>query len=267
MSERTLGDMELSRTRAELPETALVTDYTMGLLSPEETLAFERRLGDDAAFAAHARPILDATRAAHGPIEISAAEVEQAWVRFVRTTQTPKAPPPPAAPAIALSTVRRWQLAAGLLLALLPGVAWLAFSIGPRLGGPGVYEEVVAEPGGRTIDIGKGGTIRLAAGARLFRPAIGNRAGATTFTLHAGSALFALPSLSRGAYHVLTPSGRVVVTGTEFQVDVVDPQLTRVTVYEGAVRLESIGPALHPPVDLMPKEGGLMVYNQPPRRR
>lgn len=257
-------ERELARTRAELPDTALLTDYTLGVLSAGETDAIERRLIEDEEFRAFAAPILAATRAARLQPHVTSEQVGLAWHRF-RETVRRTTPPPPVASAI--PALRRWQLAALLLVAALPATAWFAHWLGPRLGGPGVYEHVVTEAAGREVTLINGGTVRLSAGSRFFRQTHVGRDGTLTFTLHTGAANFQLPTLARGAYHVLTPSGRVVVTGTRFVVDVRDPQVTHVRVYEGSVLLEPVGAgASYDAVSLVQNQEGLLVYNQPPRR-
>jgi len=274
---RNLTRDEMREALSADPEVTLISDFLAGELSPDEALAVEARLRDDEAFRRHVTPVIEAWKAWPSSRDVAVPEHEMAasWQRFLAkaawkekaaeaaSVQRPADPPRDAR---APYRVRRWQLAAALLVIVgFPLSGWMGVRIANRLEGPRVR---VAEASGReweSIRLGSDSWVSLPPGSRLEWKDEADGYGIRELILD-GSARFRLQPLPTGQYVVVTPSARITVTGTEFEVDVRDPSTTRVHVTHGRVRLESRGARTGIGIELTVGESGEAFWGEPPRR-
>lgn len=276
-------------TRAEIeealhadPEVTLMTEYLLGELGGDASAEVERRLREDAAFRARMAPVMEAWNRWPGPRDFSmpADEVAASWDRLERKATAAGLLPAlehqagrPAgerhgeaeAPS-AVRRTRRWQLAAGMLLAIgLPGAVWFGATLWPRLTAPKVTVTSARPADGTTVMLDDHSVALVWPSGRLTWPDRANARGVRELQLD-GDAMFRLAPLKAGAYVIVTPSARIVVTGTVFTVTMPNPSTTRVSVEAGSVVLESRGGVGGAPVTLTVGETGEAVWGEAPRR-
>ncbi len=278
---RELTPAEVEAALAEDPELVLISDYLARGLTAEQTAEVERRLEEDAAFRTRAEPIIAAWNAWPTVAEVSIPKEEMAasWQRFLakaawRDSSSRDSSSRSGAPATdgvhagdpaALRRLRRWQLAAGLLLLVgvplsIGGSYWMA----TRRAAPRVHLEEASAREMKMVRLEGAGWVTLDPGARLTWEEGAGKDGTRTLYLD-GSGRFRLEHVASGQYVVTTPSARIVVTGTEFDVSADDPSTTRVRVESGVVMLTSRGARAGRMLELRAGERGEATWNEIPR--
>lgn len=277
---RQLTPAEIDDALAADPEVTLISDYLAGALGAEAAAGVERRLRDDAGFRARVAPIVEAWEGWPGPeafIE-SEGELAASWERFLMTAARRRTGDDATREVTrargnegdgnrrAVRRLRRWQLAAALLLAVgLPLASWVGATVWPRLTAPALMVDEAPAREWKTVIVGERSWVSLAPGGRLTWRSQPGETGVRELWVD-GDAHFRLATLTGGQYVVLTPSARVLVTGTEFNVEMVDPSTTVVTVTHGTVIVESRGPTRHDPLQLAVGAQAQVTWGVAPRR-
>lgn len=271
-----LDDAEVAAILAESPDATLVADYLGGVLDPDQATAFRERLRTDATFRAMAQPRLDAWYSlARARPESTPEELHGAWMEFRRRAglAVPEVAPPRD---VALDDVRRevmggvrfLKLVATLLLLVgIPSAGWIGYQLFPMVRSQATYMHR-ATTGEQVATVDVTSTVRLERGARLIWQDRPNGITDRELILTEGAATFMLERLLAGAYVVITPAGRVRVTGTTFRVEVVSPMESVVRVDEGEVQLEAAGVLADSTSHVTLRAGarGRLTWGQPPRR-
>ena len=277
---RELSPAEISAALEEDPEVTAISDYLAGALDPVQSAAVKARLEDDAAFRRRVEPVMRAWAAWPGPTDFVPDDGATAarWERVLARAEwrhdgaEPRDPAPASdadggRPAVGARRLRRWQLAAGMALAVgMPLAGWAGAWLWPRLTAPRVLVAEAPPRDSRVVVVGNDSWVSLAPGARLTWPDRADERGVRELVLD-GNASFTLQRVTAGHYVVVTPAARVVVTGTRFDVTMPDPSTTLVAVQEGRVLLEARGaPPTMTPLPLGPGEQGRAVWGLLPRR-
>jgi ferric-dicitrate binding protein FerR (iron transport regulator) len=242
------------------PEVALITDYLANELPRAEREALEHRLASDADFRDRMLPYLAIWNA---PTDLAAMDADDEDDR--QQARGARTGAPTGDSARQLRRIRRWQLAA-----VAAGAAFLV--TGGTLGFDWIQRRtrlaaVMAEApanDGKTVMVGEQGWVLLGPGSTLAYRPVYDEHGVQPLRLD-GSAEFRLPVGGRDAYVVLTPSARILVTGTVFRVTVDDPSTTLVKALQGQVVLESRGGESYGSLVIGPGEVGQVRWGQAPR--
>lgn len=285
---------EVETALREDPELTLVSDYLAGALPAAEARAVEARLHNDPAFEERVRLIVaawDATssRAGHSDAaavgrKVTRATLDASWERF-RATAEPRwrtgARTAPVAEASAhrrrdtsdasasrqmQRRLRKWQLAAGMIVVVgLPVATWSGALLRERRIPPQVHMASSAGGDAIPVRIADNAMAVLEGGGRLTWQDSTNDSGIRELFLE-GEAQFQMQQVPVGRYVVVTPSARIIVTGSDFQVTAIDPSETLVRVQAGKVVLESRGLGAAPLLPLGTGETGRSTWRQQPRR-
>ncbi|MFN8670249.1 MAG: FecR family protein [Gemmatimonadaceae bacterium] len=274
---RELTSAEIEEALAADPEVTLISDYLARALTPEQAAEVERRLQDDAGFRSRVAPIIEAWKAWPTVAEMTIPEEQlaESWQRFLaKAAWRGDARRSGAAGHDAgrgddrstLRRLRRWQLAAGLLLMVgLPlsigGTLWVQARRLPLT----VHMEESSARDFKIVRLEGRGWVTLTPESRLTWKDGTGANGERELYLD-GSATFRLEHVTSGQYVVVTPSARIHVTGTEFEVRVEDPATTRVSVRSGTVVLAPRGPRVGAYLELRVGETGEVTWDDIPRR-
>ncbi|MBK8059504.1 MAG: FecR domain-containing protein [Gemmatimonadetes bacterium] len=301
---RELTPQELELAKREDPEVVLITDYLAGALPPDEARAVAARLQGDPAFYQRVGVIVEAWHAWPTARDFALPEEELAtesrrfrregeqllrmgerapWgdddaarddavhdrardrARDVRRDALNEAWRDTAFRQLQRST-RRWQLAAGLIAVVaLPAAVWGTLRLTApvprpeyRMVRPGAEESIPVRLDDDALAV-------VDAGARLTWNDSANANGTRELFLE-GVAQFQMRRARKGRYVVITPSARIWVNGSDFQVRAVDPSVTKVHVQDGEVLLNSRGDATSPLLTLRTGERGVAYWRQAPGR-
>ncbi|MFN8670396.1 MAG: FecR domain-containing protein [Gemmatimonadaceae bacterium] len=288
-----MSSRELEEARAEDPEIGLITDYLTGSLTPDDARAVEARLRDDAPFAERVGVIVTAWDAwpswrdvalPEEELAVEARRFRLAGERLLRSGSAeqrdtdaddrPRARGQEGVDHAAMREMqrrmRRWQLAAVLIGAIvLPATTWGTARLTARLTAPRPRPEyhVMQPPGreGMPVRLGEDAMAVVEAGGRLTWNDSANVGGIRELFLE-GAAQFQMRRAPVGRFVVVTPSARIIVTGSDFQVTAVDPAVTNVRVQEGTVVLEARGVSGVPLLPLGAGERAMAIWRQEPRR-
>ncbi len=273
-----LSRHEIEQALGDDPEVTLISDYLAGALPPGDAEAVERRLRDDQGFAERVGPIADAWQRWPGAADFAlspdelAASRERLLARMDREAKAPSAPSGrslrgrPTMDSDARRRLRRWQLAAGLALAVgLPSAAWVGATLQRRAMPPRTHSMQAMGRDRMPVPLGNGSLALVESGSRVTWSDAPDT-GQVRELLLDGEAQFQLRHIQAGHYIIVTPAARVIVTGTDFRVSAMDPAVTTVVVYEGTVVLESRGVRSAPLLSLGAGERGMAIWGQPARR-
>lgn len=271
-----LDDADVTAILSESPDATLVADYLGGILDPDQASAFRARLRTDATFREFAQPRLDAWYAlTRVKPESTPDELHGAWIEFRRHAglAVPEVAPPASG---ALDEVKReviggvrfLKLAATLLLIVgIPSAGWIGYQLFPTVRSQATYMHH-ATTGEQVVTVDVTSTVRLERGARFIWQDRPSGVSDRELILTEGAATFTLQRVLVGAYVVVTPAGRVRVTGTTFRVEVVSPMESVVRVDEGDVQLEAAGVLADSTTHVTLRAGqrGRLAWGQRPRR-
>lgn len=264
------------------PEVTLISDYLCKALDETQALEVERRLREDEAFRAHVGPIVAAWNAwpTANDVEIVDRASNASWRRLMEQLAREEeagdedldwrdAEARESDERSQRRRTRRWQLAAAIMaittMVGAPTSVWLGYTYAKRSAAPQVHIVEAPARESQVVRVSNASWAVVSAGSRLTWRDSATTNGVRELLLD-GEARFSMTKVSAGEYVVVTPSARVIVTGTEFAVDATDPTTTLVSVTEGQVVLESRGIGRSDILTLGPGERGRAIFRQPARR-
>lgn len=262
---------EIEAAIQEDPEGFLITDYLTGSLPPDEARAVEARLRDDPAFYERVGGIIMAWKAWPTAADFSLPEEELAteqrrfredaarllratdrapWARDDDADDARSAPRSggrsrrrarEAALQQMQRRMRRWQLAAGIMgVVLLPASIWGTMQL--TRPAPTLHVARNVDEDAIPVQLGDQGLAMVNARARLYWDDSARVNGMRELFLD-GGAQFYMRRATEGRFVIVTPSARITVMGSDFQVTSGDPGVTEVLVQNGFVLLGSRGAA------------------------
>ncbi|MGQ0646801.1 MAG: FecR family protein [Gemmatimonadaceae bacterium] len=249
----------------------LITDYLANALDPAGVQKVEARLGNDPAFAELANPLIELWDASTAAAPMSHEELLQSWHEFrdsagMQPLATRRALAPKPAHSDQPRFMPRWATAynvAAVAAIMVVAVSEVAIRLLPD-SRQAVTHIVEGGASGQPVTLANGSRIGLGPSSRLVYTDPASTRHGIDVDLQ-GTALFALASVSVGAYRVITPAAVIEVTGTTFEVDARNPAETRVRLIEGKVRVSSRA-TTGGEITMMPGETVIAAWGKAPRR-
>lgn len=244
---RTLEDIqEEAEARLERetdPDMAMLSDYLIGELDEEQSLAVRNRIATDPEFRELAAPLL-AVYADRPPLVDDPEEVKRSWEKLSRRLGIGGAAPQASDPGIerfraGVARNKRTAWRRGLMVAAaFVGIAALP-QLGARFASWRDSAQRTAWGETATRPLPDGSVAELGSRTRLVQ--IGDFISGERWVVLRGEATFTVAPIAGRPFVVRTQSADIRVTGTVFHVRAYDNDATAITVTEGSVSVRARG--------------------------